>query len=132
MQARRPTPNVQRPIVDLLNSWLLAIGNWQSHDLWRTRMALGIVARSAFGCTLCACGASRAQAPAGVRFRALAATACRNRESAAAHYKIWSPVAWTFPGHYQSGATASALHVSGCKASRARLTHGRRNITQTA
>src|SRR5438445_11709601 len=116
MQARRPTPNVQRPIVGLSSNRQLAIGNWQSHDLWRTRMALGIVARSAFDCTLSACGASRAQAPAGVRFRVLAATACRNRESAAAHNQIWSPVAWTFPGHYQSGATALGLHVSGRKA----------------
>ena len=33
-----------------------------------------------------------------------------NRQSAAAHYKIWFAIAWACAGDRQSGATALGLH----------------------
>ena len=50
------------------------------------------------------------QAVAAVRFRAPSAAARGNRQSAAAHHKIWFTVAWACSGHRQSGATALGLH----------------------
>ena len=79
-------------------------------DLWRTRMALGIVAHPALDCALCALGTSRFEAAAAVCFRATVAAARGNRQSAAAHYQIWFAIAWACAGDRQSGATALGLH----------------------
>ena len=77
----------------------------------RTRMALGIVAHPALDCALCALGTSRIEAAAAVRFRATAAAARGNRQSATAHRKIWFVIAWACAGDRQSGATALGLHL---------------------
>src|SRR5438132_8165640 len=106
-----PTPNAQHPIVRAFYTWQLALRNWQSHDLRRTSMALGIVAYSAFDGALCTRGAWRAQAPAGVRFSASAAATCRHGESPAAHDKIWPAVARACSRHCEPRAAATGLHV---------------------
>src|SRR6478672_2310289 len=85
------------------------------HELWRTRMALGIIARPALDCSVCALGTSRSETAAVVCVRALAAAARWKRQSAAAHHKIWFAVAWACVGDCQSGATALGLHFRGRK-----------------
>src|SRR6476646_9342121 len=81
------------------------------HDLWRKRMALGIVDDPALDCALCALGTSRIEAAAAVCFRATAPAARGNRQSATAHRKIWFVVAWACAGDRQSGATTLGLHL---------------------
>ena len=56
-------------------------------------MALGIVACPAPDCALFALGTSWIEAAAAVCFRATAAAARRNRQSAAADYQIWIAIA---------------------------------------
>src|SRR5580765_329626 len=80
------------------------------HDFRRTSMALGIVARPALDCALCALGTSRIEAAAVVCIYAPAAAARGNRQSSAAHYKVWFAIAWACAGDCQSGATALGLH----------------------
>src|SRR6478672_1650609 len=93
------------------SSTLLGMTGKKYYDLWRTRMALGIVAHPALDCALCALGTSRFEAAPAVCFRAIVAAARGNRQSAAAHYQIWFAIAWACAGDRQSGATALGLHL---------------------
>src|SRR6476660_1432827 len=90
------------------STWLGMTGE-NYHDLWRKRMALGIVDDPALDCALCALGTSRIEAATVVCVRAPTSSARGNRQSAAACHKIWFAIAWACAGDRQSGATALGL-----------------------